>query len=108
MHDELDIQTTIVLLKALAKTGGGHSIEIPMSVRLAGNEGWRLAAIQFLDKAKLRRQYQERFVIPVLKELQAKQRREREDSYVELNERFDFEERKETGGKLYRELRTNT
>jgi len=87
--EESDILCTIVMLKALARTGGGHSIVVPMAARLSP-EGWRLAAIQFLDKAKAQRQRQEAFVLsekPV--------DRASEGRWQELNERFDFEDARE-------------
>lgn len=105
VHDEANIQTTVVLLKALAQRGGGHYIEVPVIAQIGGEEGWRLAAIQFLDKAEARKQYQERFVLPVLQETET---RKEEGRWQELNERWDWEERKETDGKLYRELRNNS
>lgn len=89
-HDENDIACTIVLLKALAKSGGGHRIEVPLVAKIS-DEGWRIAAIRFLDRAKARQQQQQQF------ELFDKERRiqrtvREADKYQELNERFDFEE----------------
>lgn len=89
-HDEKDIACTIVLLKALAKSGGGHRIEVPLVAKLS-NEGWRIAAIRFLDRAKARQQQQKQFEL-FNREAAAQRTTKEADKYQELNERFDFED----------------
>lgn len=89
-HSENDIACTIVLLKALAKSGGGHRIEVPLVAKLS-NEGWRIAAIRFLDRAKARQQRQQQFEL-FDKEGRALRSAKEASKYQELNERFDFED----------------
>lgn len=92
-YEELDIRCAIVVLKAMVAT---HKIRVPLLVQLGGDEGWRQAAIRFIDG---QRRYAQRGLRPPEPD-----RFPERDKYGELNEQLDWQERKDNDGRLDREI----
>jgi hypothetical protein len=92
MIDEANIQTTIVLLKAMRD---GGRIKTPPSVELAAlnpEEGWRYAALKYLEEQESRKQRQDFRPRPTRSLTRT------EGEWQELNERWNWEEARERAG----------
>lgn len=98
-HGEREIQTAIVVIKAMVERG---AIDTPLLAAISPEHGWRAAAIKYLDMVKERRQKGLPLRANAVKGLTRD-----EANCQELNERWDWEERKNNGGVTDRERAAN-